>query len=140
MRLRRRGRGCAAAPAISIFFTTALQHHGQAVNMITLDDLRNVISFGEHTAMLELDGKDELNCSFVEITEDLFDADYFYICKRDFNPVVYSLLFLTLLEELKPAKGITDDNYEALRKIMRAKLGFIIYWKIGKVKKFLLQL
>lgn len=108
--------------------------------MITLEDLRNVISFGEHTTMLELNGKDELNCSFVEITEDLFDADYFYIYKRDFNPVVYSLLFLTLLEELKPAKGITDDNYETLRKMMRAKLGLIIYWKVGKVKKYLLQL
>lgn len=108
--------------------------------MITLDDLRNVISFGEHTAMLELDGKDALNCSFVEITEDLFDAEHLHICKRDFNPVVYSLLFLTLLEELKPAKGITDDNYEALRKMMRAKLGLIIYWKSGAYTKYLLQL
>lgn len=108
--------------------------------MITLDDLRNVISFGEHTAMLELDGKDELNCSFVEITEDLFDAEHFHICKRDFNPVVYSLLFLTLLEELKPAKGITDDNYEKLRQMMRAKIGLIIYWNSGSFTKYLLQL
>lgn len=108
--------------------------------MITLQDLQNVISYGEHTAMLELDGKDGLNCSFVEITEELFDAEHFNICKRDFNPVVYSLLFLTLLEELKPAKGITDENYETLRRLMRAKSGLIIYWESGGIKKYLLQL
>lgn len=108
--------------------------------MITLKDLQNIISYGEHTAMLELDGKDELNCSFVEITEELFDAEHFNICKRDFNPVVYSLLFLTLLEELKPAKGITDDKYEILQKMMRTKIGLIIYWESGGIKKYLLQL
>jgi len=108
--------------------------------MITLQDLENVISYGEHTTMLVLDSKGGVDCSFVEVTDDLFDAEHFHICKWSFNPVVYQLLFLTLLEELKPAKGITDDNYETLRKMKRANLGFIIYWESGTFTKYLLQL
>ena len=109
--------------------------------MITLEDLQNVISYGEHTTLLELhDKEDDLHCSFVEIAEDLFDADYFYIYKESQNPIVYQLLFLTLLEELKPAKGITDDNYDTLKMMKKAKLGYIMYWKTGKTKKYLLLL
>lgn len=108
--------------------------------MITLQDLQNVISYGEHTVLLELDGKDELFCSFVEVTEKIFDAENFRICKESFNPIVYQLLFLTLLEELKPAKGITDDNYETLKMMKKAKLGLIIYWESGGIRKYLLQL
>ena len=109
--------------------------------MITIEDLQNVISYGEHTALLTLEDKeDKLHSSFVEITDDLFDADYFYIYKESQNPIVYQLLFLTLLEELKPANGVTDDKYDTLKMMKKAKLGFIMYWKIGKTKKYLLLL
>lgn len=90
--------------------------------------------------MVELDGKGALNCSFVEITEELFDAKYYQIGKRDFNPVIYQLLCLTLIKELMPTKGITDDNYETLKIITKEKLGLIVYWESGGVKKYLLQL
>lgn len=108
--------------------------------MITLQDLRNVISYGEHTVMLILDEKHDMHCSFVEITDEILRAEHFYICKEPFFPNVYQLLFSTLLKELKPAKGITDDNYETLKIMKEAKIGLIIYWEVGKIKKFLLQL
>ena len=109
--------------------------------MIALKDLKNVIKYGEHTTLLELDDKeDEMRCSFVEITDDLFDENFVYIFKESYNPIVYQLLFLTLLEKLKPAKGVTDDNYETLKMMEKAKLGFIMYWKTGKTKKYLLLL
>ncbi len=108
--------------------------------MITLGDLRYVISYGEHTVMLTIDEKHDMHCSFVEITDEKLDADYFGLYKEQFFPNVYQLLFSTLLKELKPAKGITDDNYERLKMMKEAKMGLIIYWKIGKIKKFLLQL
>ena len=108
--------------------------------MITLDDLQNVISYGEHTAMMVLDDKYDIHCSVVEITDEILRADHFFICKEQFFPNVYQLLFSTLLKELKPAKGITDDNYERLKMMKEEKIGLIIYWEVGKIKKFLLQL
>lgn len=111
--------------------------------MITLKDLENVINYGEHTALLELD-EDELRCSIVKITDEILDADYYYIYKGSYNPTVYQLLFFTLLIQLKPVEGITDDNYETLyetlKMMKKAKLGLIMNWKTGKTEKYLLLL
>lgn len=108
--------------------------------MVDFEDLQNLISYGEHSVMLEFDGKNEMICSFVEITEEIFDARYYRLCKESLFPIIYEVLFSLLLKELKPTKGITDDNYETLKMMKKEKLGFIIYWEIGNFEKWLLLL